>query len=204
MSGRLGHLAIVALAWTACGVGSALVLARLSHVDEKRSLLIGATTALPVLLMQAYGALVAGLFTGQRALTLVALLLIGCHLVISAPLVAGRRGVTTHGEGAQDLRVLALNVEYDKDTGARITDQVRRWDPDLVVLSEVSALTLTHLDLMQYPYSFVAPRPDAFGGGVWSRYPVRLKAAYIGGRQMIAGTIELPGGSLSLRALKRL
>jgi endonuclease/exonuclease/phosphatase (EEP) superfamily protein YafD len=76
-------------------------------------------------------------------------------------------------EGAQ-VSLISLNVYTANQNKPAVLDYLRRRQPDLVVVMEVDdrwAAALTELQDV-YPHQFVQPRPDNFGIGVLSRWPL--------------------------------
>ena len=191
-----GALSLVG--WLLCAVMGGTVLARVSNVDVRSTYMIGASTALPLVLLGALPVLGLALVRGQRWLAVVAAVLSLVQLLVTAPLAFGSRHAPPRDRTGTPLRVFALNVEYDKDTGAAVSRLVGRESPDVVVLSELSPLTLRELDLAQYPYSVINARTDAFGEGVWSRYPLALTHAPVNGVTMLAGTVDVDGRRIAL------
>ena len=180
--------------WALVGFLALVVLLRLVHADESSMLLLGLTGATPELLVVAWPVAVGALAARQWPMAALAVVLVAVHLVVLQPLFLDGRGA---GAAGSDLRILALNVEYDHDTGAAVSLQVRRADPDVVVLSELSDLTMEHLDLSQYPYSstFLSDG-GGNGSGIWSRLPLRSQGTrQLAGTPMSEVVLTLPDGS---------
>ncbi len=191
------QLVVAALCWLiAAGIG-VFQLLRLFGLDTHSTRLIAISTAWPLLVLP--GLLVIAGAAYVRRLELVAVAAVMLLVVGAAwwPAWTGRVGPGP--ADASRLRVLALNVQYSSDTGAAVTRQIRATDPDIIVLSELSPLTLQHLDIGQYRYSWQRPHDDAFGQGVYSRWPITDRSVWTLGRlSMIRMTIRLPSGPLRL------
>lgn len=166
-------------AWVLTGLMIVFTLARWLHLDTHDPVLAATSTGAPVVLLPAWAVLAAAVATRRAALYAVALVLCIAQVHVLAPLLDGARGLTASERAptALHLRLMTLNVEFNVDDGARVSEQVRQEDPDVVVLNELSAMTLLHLDLRQYRYSFTAPFEDGRGFGVWSRWPVAYRVA---------------------------
>ncbi len=162
-----------ALGWSVAGVLVALLLLRAVHLDERSALLLAASTGLPVVLALAWPLLLVAAVTGRLTPAVVAALLALVDAALLGPLLTGGRGP---GPGGMPVRLLHLNVRYDVDAGASVATQVGRSEADVVVLTELSALSLRHLRLPQYAHAAVHERDDGFGGGIWSRWPLDAPA----------------------------
>ena len=189
---------VVGAGWAVALGLSLLTLLRLTHLDEWAALVVAASAGAPVVLLPAYGVLLLAGLLRARALAGVAAALVLVHLVVLFPLLVGGRGLTAAQRSAAALhvRLFAMNVEFDHDTGAAVSRQVAAQDPDVVVLSEVSPLTVSHLELNQFPYSYVNAVGGAFGAGIWSRWPLSATSlASIDGFSMLQATVTPAGGS---------
>ncbi|HEX4019396.1 MAG TPA: endonuclease/exonuclease/phosphatase family protein [Frankiaceae bacterium] len=188
---------VVVLCWLACALLLLLEFLRLIGLDSHAAPLIAVSTAWPLVTL--LGVLViAGAAVVRRPL-LGAAAAVMLVLIISAwwPAWAGEVGAGP--KGAPRLRLLALNVEYSQDTGAAASRQIRSQNPDVVVLSELSPLTLRHLDLRQYRYSWRRPQSGAFGQGIWSRWPLEEVSTWsVHGVAMARLTVDTPGGRIRL------
>jgi endonuclease/exonuclease/phosphatase (EEP) superfamily protein YafD len=183
----LGLLGVTLLRWSGHGTRFVLVVA--------------CSTAAPVLLLPSYLLALTALLTRRAALGAVATVLVVAHLLVSWPLWFGGRGLTAaqRAPSAIRIRVYALNVSYTTDDGAAISAQIRRYDPDLVVLSEFSALTQRHLDIdrKRLVYAWWYPRS---GGGValYSRWRVRLSPPHSDEVPYYTGSMNLDGNLIDL------
>ena len=165
--------------WVLVVAMAVVTLARWFHLDTHDPVLAATSTGAPVVLLPAWAVLAAAVATRRTALYAVALVLCIAQVHVMAPLLDDARGLTAaeRAPTALHLRLMTLNVEFNVDDGARVSEQVRQEDPDVVVLNELSATTLLHLDLQQYPYSFTAPFKDGRGFGMWSRWPLAYRVA---------------------------
>jgi len=182
-----------ALGWSVAGVLVALLLLRAVHLDERSALLLAASTGLPVVLALAWPLLLVAAVTGRLTLAVVAALLALVDAALLGPLLTAGRGP---GPGGMPVRLLHLNVQYDVDAGASVATQVGRSEADVVVLTELSALSLRHLRLPQYAHAAVHERDDGFGGGIWSRWPLDdVTPVTLTGRTSLRADVVLPGGA---------
>jgi endonuclease/exonuclease/phosphatase (EEP) superfamily protein YafD len=99
--------------------------------------------------------------------------------------------------GATVFRVLVLNVNTEAGQVAKVKEVVAAYDPDLMVLEELSASWVENLEpaLADYPHRLLNPRPDNFGITLYSRLKVQSATAYpIGPADIpsIVATVEMP------------
>ncbi len=100
----------------------------------------------------------------------------GALLLINAVpvgrLLYPRAGVAS-AEGKPCHRALLINVNTKTGNPARVMEEIRRTDPDFLVLEEISEEWLVHLApvLSGFPHQLVEPREDNFGIGLFSRRP---------------------------------
>jgi endonuclease/exonuclease/phosphatase (EEP) superfamily protein YafD len=184
---------IVVLCWLVSGLLLLLELLRLTGLDAHAAPLIAVSTAWPLITL--IGVLVIGGAAYVRRPLLGAAAVLALALIVIAwwPTWIGEVGAGP--KGAPRVRLLALNVEYSSDTGAAASRQIRAENPDVVVLSELSPLTLRHLDLRQYRYSWTRPQSHAFGQGIWSRWPLEDASTWsVNGVAMARLTVETPAG----------
>lgn len=187
--------------WVLTVAMAAVTLARWFHLDTHEPVLVATSTGAPVVLLPAWAVLAAAVLVRRPTLYGVALFLCIAQVHVMAPLLGGARGLTAaeRSPAALHLRLMTLNVKFTVDDGARVSEQVRQEDPDVVVLNEVSETTLRHLDLSQYRYSFVDLRSYGDGFGVWSRWPVTYPFTPLDLRPPFhAGFVRAPGHTFAL------
>lgn len=192
---------VVRTAWVLVLLMAVATLARWLRLDDHDPVLAATSTGAPVVLLPAWAVLTAAVAFRRIALYVIALVLCIAQVHVTAPLLHGARGLDAaqRSPAALHLRLMTLNVKYDVDDGARVSAQVRAADPDIVMLDELSPLTLRHLDLSQYPYRAGAANEHGYGFGVWSRWPVgyaftdyQLKLPFH------VGFVQAPGHLLAL------
>jgi endonuclease/exonuclease/phosphatase (EEP) superfamily protein YafD len=89
---------------------------------------------------------------------------------------------------------MLANVNTQTGNAADVAAAIRRFNPDVVVLEEVSAKWLSDLKpvLDDYAHSEQAPREDNFGIGLWSRFPfIRSRVACIGAAEVPSIIVEI-------------
>jgi endonuclease/exonuclease/phosphatase (EEP) superfamily protein YafD len=107
--------------------------------------------------------------------------------------------------GSPTFRVMLINVNTDAGDPARVAAVIRRHDPDVLVLEEISARWVRDLSWLAdaYPHHRSEPRSDNFGIGLYSKFPLReSRIAAIGeaGVPSILATAEIGGRPLFLIA----
>lgn len=77
--------------------------------------------------------------------------------------------------------VMLSNVHSESDAHARVVDEVRRVDPEVVAFDEVNARWAAALQrgLPRWTHRFVVAREDNFGVAVFSRLPMEARAVYL-------------------------
>ncbi len=198
---RWAGLAVTALSWLIAAAVLLLQVVRWTGADQNGPRLIAVSTMWPLVVLSGLLVVIVALARRLRWLGGAAVLLVAVLVAAWWPAWTGRIGP---GEAdAVPLRLLALNVQYTRDDGAAVSRQVAAEHPDVVVLTELSPLTLRHLDLAQYPYSYEQPTPGAFGQGIWSRWPITVLSVTRVAREWDAVTmpevsIRTPAGPVSL------
>lgn len=188
---------VAAICWLIAGVLVVLFVLRLLGLDSRSTLLIGLSTAWPLVVLPGLLVVIGAAVLRWRSLIVAAVVLVVIVAAAWFPCWTGKVGAGP--SGASHLRLLALNVEYSQNTGAAASRQIKANNPDVVVLSELSPLTLRHLDLHQYPYSWQRPKSDAFGQGIWSRWPLVAKTTWSdSGIEMMVVTVKAPSGDFRL------
>jgi endonuclease/exonuclease/phosphatase (EEP) superfamily protein YafD len=183
--------------WLIAAVLLALELLRLGGADVHSTWLIALSTAWPLVVTPGLLVIVGAAALRRKALGVAAVALL--FIVASAwwPCWTGAAG--SGPKDGRAIRVLALNVQYSNDTGAAASRQIAANNPDIVVLSELSPLTLGRLDLHQYRYKWERPRGNAFGQGVYSRWPLTDESIWtVGGLSMAELTVTTLEGAVRL------
>ncbi|MDP6175090.1 MAG: hypothetical protein QGF09_13070 [Rhodospirillales bacterium] len=78
------------------------------------------------------------------------------------------------GENGPRLTVIQANLENSNPDHKTFVAWVRRRQPDLLVVEELSHTWLESLAALDelFPYRFLIPRSDRFGIGIYSRLPI--------------------------------
>ena len=116
--------------------------------------------------------LLAGMLAWQRRLVLaaVALLLLLWH---GLPL-AQRAGTTAAACDGPSFTVVSANVRYRNLDRGRFVEWLRAHPADLIVVQEVTAEWAEALaSQAEYPHRYLLTRPDPYGIGVLSRWPLK-------------------------------
>ncbi len=116
------------------------------------------------------------------------------NLSLILPLYYGSQSATV--EGADILRAMLINVNTRLGDAERVTQAVREFDPDILVLEEISSQWVRDLAWLTkaYPYSEIQPREDNFGIGLFSKYPLTESGIqYIGEAEVpsILATVDV-------------
>lgn len=103
-------------------------------------------------------------------------------------------------------RLLSLNLYYRNHDHDVVRDYLRRRDPDVLVLSELTPEWVRELAPVtaRYPYWKSVDQRGPWGLGVFSRYPLREAVALnlgVPGSVNVRAIVELPGGALDLVAV---
>ncbi len=186
--------ALAAIAWLVAGSLTLLVALRFFGVDSDSTLLIALSTAWPLTVLTG---LVVVLAAGVlRRASLGGAAVVMTLIIIWAWLPAWTGAAPEGSASGGRIRLLAVNLRYSSDTGAAASRQIRRADPDVVVISELSPLNKRRLDLRQYAYSWQRPQANAFGQAIFSRWPISSRELWWeSGIAMMRATIASPGGA---------
>jgi len=138
------------------------------------------------------GAAVLLLIPGCRRWTLAFGALAALNLGMILPLYFGRTPAPAAGE--RPIRAMLANVNTRTGNAAALAAAIRRFDPDVIVLEEVSDRWLSDLKsvLDAYAYRVQEPREDNFGIGLWSRFPfARSRLVEIGPAEVPSIVVEI-------------
>ncbi|MEZ5178519.1 MAG: endonuclease/exonuclease/phosphatase family protein [Acidimicrobiales bacterium] len=131
----------------------------------------------------------------RRALAGAALATIAVHLLVSAPLLPLGSDESPAGPQVTVGSWNALVDNDDPDAAARILADD---PPDVLVLQELTPETERALRgaglLRRYPHRVGRSEPGTTGEAIWSRFPVLDPAPVEAGDDVVAATIEVPGG----------
>lgn len=139
----------------------------------------------------------------QRRLATVFGATAGLNLVVILPLYFGP--IASPAVSGRPIRAMLANVNTKFGDAAAVAAAIRRFDPDVVVLEEVSTTWLSDLKpvLDGYRHTEQAPRDDSFGIGLWSKFPfTRARSVCIGGAEVpsIIAEIDTPQGRFTVVA----
>ncbi|MCW2548808.1 MAG: Endonuclease/exonuclease/phosphatase [Mycobacterium sp.] len=188
---------ITVLSWVIAVALLLLEVVRLAGWDIHSRWLIALSTAWPLVVIPGLLVVIGAAYVRRRLLGGIAVLVL--FIVAAAWWPCWIGSADAGSKGGTHIRVLSLNVQYSNDTGAAASRQIKANNPDVVVLSELSPLTLRHLDLSQYPYSWQRPQTNAFGQGVYSRWPLTQESTWsVSGLAMARMTVATPAGPVRL------
>lgn len=130
--------------------------------------------------------------------------LAAANLAAILPLYSGRPAAPL--SVGPPLRALLVNVESSNPHKDRVAAALRHFNPDIVVLEEVTHQWMAELKvaLSAYRYSIAEPREDNFGIALFSKFPfTRAGVVYIGEAEVpsIMAEIETPQGPCTLLAM---
>ena len=125
------------------------------------------------------------------------------NLAVLLPLYGGRPPAPL--AAGQPFRVLLCNVESSNPHKDRVAAMLRHYQPDIVVLEEVTQTWLAELRVVlnEYTYSTTEPREDNFGIALFSKFPLaHARVVYIGeaGVPSILAEVQTPQGRCTLLA----
>jgi endonuclease/exonuclease/phosphatase (EEP) superfamily protein YafD len=74
----------------------------------------------------------------------------------------------------QSIKIATLNVDFSGTEYARVEKFIQDYSADILLLNEITPLWLQQLDELKtmYPHSYLAPKDDAFGMAIFSRFPI--------------------------------
>jgi endonuclease/exonuclease/phosphatase (EEP) superfamily protein YafD len=106
---------------------------------------------------------------------------------------------------AKPIRAMLINVDTRFGNAESVADAIRQFNPDILVLEEVSTKWLSDLQpvLAGYNYTRQEPRDDNFGIGLYSRLPfTQSQIVYIGEAEVpsVVAEIETTLGKCTLLA----
>ena len=161
-----------------------------SHFRVQYLVLLVAVTVLHLLMRQRRAAVVFG------ALALV-------DLGVILPLYLGKESVAAPAGAA--LRVMLVNVDTQRGRPEDVSDAIRRFDPDVLVLEEVDDRWMSSLApaLSGYAHRCERTRDDNFGIALLSRHPfTQARVIGVGGAGVpsILAEVAAPQGRFSVLA----
>jgi endonuclease/exonuclease/phosphatase (EEP) superfamily protein YafD len=163
------------MGWVAAIPPATLAAARLTQL-EGRSVVIAAEAVTHLWFLPTYAAFGFGLFSRQRALSIVAGALIALHLAWVLPEMRPARPLPVAAGSAPHIRIFSANLKYTNIGMTPMAREIRDARPDVVVLQELSPANLDALRatgvLDGFEFSLVQARLMPTGTGVFSRLPL--------------------------------
>ncbi|MBN1269953.1 MAG: endonuclease/exonuclease/phosphatase family protein [Kiritimatiellae bacterium] len=137
----------------------------------------------------------------QHRAALVFLLFAVLNLGVIVPLYWNPGPTPASGSGR--LRAMLINVSTAYGDPEAVRQAVRKFNPDILILEEVSASWMQELAMLEhdYPHRVARPREDNFGIALLSRLPLEnARVIYIGavGLPSVAATVRLPDGAFDI------
>ncbi|MDQ6927077.1 MAG: endonuclease/exonuclease/phosphatase family protein [Actinomycetota bacterium] len=169
------------MGWACALPPAGLAAARLSQL-EGRSVVIAAEAITPLWFLPAYAALGLGLFSRQRALSVVAGALIALHLAWILPELRPARPLPAAAGGAPHIRIFSANLKYTNTQMVPMAEEIRRARPDVVLLQELSPANLEALRgtgiVDNFEFTLIQPRLMPTGSAVLSNLPMSDAATW--------------------------
>ncbi|MCK9878776.1 endonuclease/exonuclease/phosphatase family protein [Frankia sp. Ag45/Mut15] len=187
---------ITIVAWVVTGGLALLALGRLVHLDDAIDWPYTVVNALtPLLYLPAYAAVAVAFARRRNLLLIVSVALIAVHAFWTVPeLLPGH--AENAASGSARIRVMSANLRYDNAHADRLGAQIQSANPDVLVLLELTPLTLAKVAstgaLRPYTYHEVRATKGAFGAGIYSRFPLRDAAApTVGDGMSLRATVQV-------------
>ncbi|WP_041939775.1 MULTISPECIES: endonuclease/exonuclease/phosphatase family protein [Frankia] len=187
---------ITVIAWVVATGLALLALGRLVHLDDGVDWPYSAINAVtPLLYLPAYATLAVAFALRRNLLLILSVVLVAVHLFWSVPeLLPG--DAEDAPQGSARLRIMSANLLYRNAHADRLGAQIRSANPDVLILVELSPLTLSRVNasgaLAGFPYREVHPDDGAFGAAIYSRFPLRDAATpVVGGSMSLRATVEV-------------
>jgi endonuclease/exonuclease/phosphatase (EEP) superfamily protein YafD len=196
---RTVRLVYLALSWVV--VAGLLIVSGFHLVkSEPRSAIVGAIAVTPWLYMLSWVTLSTGLFTRRRFLAFFSIVLVCLQLWWALPDFNPISHLHSPPPGSVTLRLFDANVSQSNRNLDEIGAEVRRDNPDVVTMEELTPTALRSLrstDVMgRYRYSLVLPSYGPYGMALWSVFPlVDATEWFAYGQPELRAWIELPGGA---------
>jgi endonuclease/exonuclease/phosphatase (EEP) superfamily protein YafD len=192
----VGRRLLVVSTFALCVCAAVLAAGRLAHLDDAIAwpyTLINAFTQLVYL--PAYAALAVAFAYRRYLLLVLPVLVVAAHLAWTVPEIVPGHAETAPA-GAAPVRLMTANLYFENGTAGRLGAQIRAENPDVVVLEEVSKLTLSGVlssgALDGYPHREADERVGAFGSAVFSRFPLRdADVPFVAGLPSLRLTVDV-------------
>jgi endonuclease/exonuclease/phosphatase (EEP) superfamily protein YafD len=192
------RLTMIALSWTVV-IGLAIVSAFHLLQSEPSVAFVALIAVTPWIYMLAWASALVGLFTGHRVLAGVSVVLVGLQLWWVLPDFDPISHVVRPPRGAAEVRVFDENVSWDDFNLSGIGREIRRYQPDVVVLQEPNPTALASLQkagaLSRFHYDLVKTNVGSNGMAIYSVFPLEdVKIWYAGPVPQFRAWLGVPGG----------
>ena len=189
--------------WALVAPSAGVAATRLTGLAESRASVAVAQGLTPFLTAPALVGLGLAAAGRRRALAVVAGASAAAHMLWLAPEMRPARPRPVDAGDGPRLRVFSANLFLVNPDMEGIGGELRATRPDVVVLQEVSFITLGGLEaagiLDDYPHRMVDPRADAFGTAVLSRFPlVDSESRLVAGLPLARTTVSVAGRRVHL------
>lgn len=102
-----------------------------------------------------------------------------------------------------DLTAMTINMQYGWADAAKIADEVRKRNVDVLGVTELTPEAIDNLAKAgldeALPYQVLAPGTDAHGSGLWSRFPLTAGEEWEGIHKMPGATMRVGGQDVLVR-----
>lgn len=191
-----------ALGWATTLPLAGLAACRLANY-EGMPLLAVANAATHFAYLPAWVSLVAAAARRRKALAVTAGAVAAAHLAWVLPEVGGGRRRLPVAGGAPRLRVMCANLRFTALDWTGSAREIVEQDADVVLLQELTPAVLAVLRregaFAGYDHEVVDARPTSFGGGIWSRHPIRdAEVRNVAGLPMLTGVVDVGGEGVRL------
>ena len=189
----------IAVTWIAVMAMGAVVAARFWSWDTRVSF-VALNAVLPIVLLPAWAALLVAALTRRKALALASAVVVAAHVLVVAPELTARSPVPAWAHGAPTVRMMTANVLVGSGDATSIAAEVRRHEPDVVVLLEspvdLAAAVLAGDLGPRYPFRFQVDRHDPFALTILSTRPLEVPEVVANsGRPVAVVTGVVVGGA---------
>lgn len=107
----------------------------------------------------------------------------------------------TGGDPQNQVKIFSANVYQDNQRYQKLIAQIRRWDPDVIMLLETDRTWEREMDILlqQYPHYLKEPLENTYGLLFYSRFPItegRILYLVENDVPSIEAILQLPSGHL--------
>jgi endonuclease/exonuclease/phosphatase (EEP) superfamily protein YafD len=203
--GEIARWALVLLGWTVAIVLAVCAVIRIA-VGDDGSVAVAVNAFTLWLYLPSYLLFALAVVLRRRLLTVIAALIVGCHVVWVWPVGEGAAAIPAAARHAPSFLLFSANVDFENPTPLRLLREVRRVDPDVIDLQEVTPEWVDRLRatglLRRYPYHVLAPATGPNGTALLARFPLRnAKVLTTRGDRMARATVVVGGRTVRLMAV---